>query len=163
MRSHCFVALLGTIYASALFYSLAAEGKDAALFFGTIDFGFSFPVLLLTCRFLALGINRVRPMGSRVDSACSSVLILSLSGLLAHDGYQARDPLVQFARRVVSPVPASVRVVSAFNYKGFNFSWWAFHFTVSPEDLPRILRKYPYKHEVNSLGFDLSEVQKISR
>ena len=61
------------------------------------------------------------------------------------------------------PVPDSVRVESAWTRKGMNWRGWAFHFTIAPEDLPKILAGYPYRHEIEPAGVDLSRVRDFPR
>ena len=54
-------------------------------------------------------------------------------------------------------------MVSAYTYKGLNYWNWAFHFTVAPDDLPKILASRPYQHEVDPAGFDLGQVRDNGR
>ncbi len=46
---------------------------------------------------------------------------LLLSGLIAYEGYHTSDPVVKFQRFVASPAPPSLRVLTAYSYKGINF------------------------------------------
>ena len=158
------IGLVGAAYFAALVFALAADGgREAALFFGTSGFVVSFPILLLLGRLVAAALNKVRALGSGARLAVIVAPALLLAGMGTYEGYRAQDPVAKFERWVASPAPPGVRVLSAYTYQGINFWDWAFHFTVAPDGLPKILARRPYRHEVEPAGFDLAQVRDHGR
>lgn len=154
---------VGAVYWAAVFFSMKIDGgRDAALFFGTIGFAF-YPILLLLGRLLATVLNKVRPLGSRARIAITVGPALLLAGAMANEGRRDQNSVTKLERWIVSPAPKGLKCLSAYTYKGFNFWDWAFHFTVAPDDLPKILARRSYQHEVEQAGFDLARVRGDSR
>jgi hypothetical protein len=60
-------------------------------------------------------------------------------------------------------VPPSLRIISEYDYYGFGWNAWAYHFTMSPDDLPGILERYPYQHETNEDGFDVERFTRLGQ
>src|SRR5262249_24585299 len=106
---------------------------------------------------------KMRTLGAGARTAVIVSPTVLLSGLMAYEGYRTQDPLIKFQRWIASPAPPSLRIVSAYTYKGFNCWDWAFHFTVAPDDLPKILARRAYRHEVDPAGFDLRQVRDNGR
>lgn len=154
------LTLAGCALYAAVFYSLAADGGiGSAACFGTVGFAVFFPALVLLGKLIAKGIARFRPLSDKARDTWSVATVVIVALMLAYDGYRAGKPEVKFARCVASPVPESVRIRSAYTYQGFNFRVWAFHFTVAPEDLPAVLSRRPYTHDVDTAGFNLAELR----
>lgn len=163
-RRSALIGVVGIAYFAALFFNMETDGgREAALFFGTIGFAFSYPILLLLGRLLAAVLKRIRPLGNHVRVAITVAPAMMLAGMLAYEGYRARDPVTKFERWIVSPAPAGLTCLSAYTYKGMNYWDWAFRFTISPDDLPKILARRPYRHEEEPVGFDLAQVRANGR
>jgi hypothetical protein len=146
--------LAGAIYFAALFCNLDADGgREAAWVFGTINFAFTFPLIILLGRFLGAGLKRLVTLGDRARRGLVIAPTLVLTGFVAVEAIQTRNPAEKFRRYVVSPVPASVDVLSAWSRSGINWRAWAFHFTIAREDLPKILARSPFRHEVGPDDF----------
>lgn len=159
-RRRILIGIVGIAYFAALFFNLESDGgREAALFFGTFGFAFSYPILVSLGRLLAVVLNRIRQLGSGARIAVTVAPALLLAGALAYEGCRAQDPVTKFERWIVSPAPAGLKCLSAYTYKGMNYWDWAFHFTISPDDLPKILARRPYRHEVERVGFALGQVR----
>jgi len=154
------IGVVGAVYFAALCFDIGAEGgRDAALFYGITGFAITFPILLLLGKFVAAVVGKIRILKAGARIAVIVAPAVLLAGFLAYEGYRTQDPLVKFQRWMVSPAPPSLRIVSVYTYKGFNYRDWAFHFRIAPDDLPKLLASRPYRHEVDPAGFDLAQVR----
>lgn len=163
-RRWCVIVTVGILYFAALFYDIEADGGwEAALFFGIGGFAITFPLLLLLGKLTGALLNRFRKLGKGARLALNVAPALLLAGLATYEGHHSQDPVTKFERWVVSPAPPSLRVVTAHTYKGSNYWDWAFHFRVTPDDLPRILARRPYRHEADPAGYDLWQVRDNGR
>lgn len=138
-------------------------GREAALFLGTPGFSITFPILLLLGKLVESVVGKTRKLGDDARTALMIAPAVLLAGLIAFEGYRTKDPVGKFRRFVVSPAPPGLRMISAYTYKGINFRVWAFHFTIAPDDLPKILTRRHYQHEVDLAGFDLRQVRANGR
>ena len=153
------IGFVGVAYLAALYFDIGVDGgREAALFFGTLGFAISFPILLLLGKLVAGIVGKRRNLGAEARTALMIAPTVLLAGLIAYEGYRTRDPMVKFQRFVASPAPPGLRIMAAYTYKGINFRVWAFHFTIAPDDLPAILARRPYRHEFDPAGFDLERV-----
>jgi hypothetical protein len=158
------IGVAGVVYYAALFFAIEADGgREAAVFFGTLGFAFTFPFLLLFGRIAEVFIHRRRPMSRAMGVAVHVAPLFVVAGLLVCEGVQTRDHVAKFERWVASPAPRSLRLMSAYTYAGINYRNWAFHFGIALNDLPKVLEKYPYCHEVEPEGFDLAMVRDRAR
>jgi hypothetical protein len=158
------IGIVGAVYLAALYFDIEADGgREAALFFGTAGFVISFPILLLLGKLVAAVVGKGRKLGADARTALIAAPALMLAGLLAYEGYRSQEPVSKFRRWIASPAPPGLRIMTAYTYKGSNYWNWAFHFTVTPDDLPKILARRPYQHEVDPAGFDLRQVRANGR
>jgi hypothetical protein len=154
------IGVVGAVYLAALYFDIGVDGgREAALFFGTTGFAITFPILLLVGKLVAAVVGKRRKLGADVRTAVIVAPAVMLAGLLAYEGYRSQDPVSKFQRWIASPAPHGLRIVSAYTYKGINYWDWAFHFTIAPDDIPKILPRRPYRHEVDPAGFDLRQVR----
>lgn len=150
------IGAVGVVYFAAIFFDIDADGgREPALFFGTVGFAITFPFLLLLGKLVAAVVGKRTKLGAEARIALMIAPAILAASFAAYEGYRTKDPVARFRRFVASPAPPGLRVLTAYTYKGINFRVWAFHFTIAPDDLPRILARRPYRHEVDPAGFDL--------
>lgn len=158
------IGAVGVVYFAAIFFDIDADGgREAAFIFGTFGFAISYPLLLLLGKLVAAVVGKRTKLGAEARIALMIAPAILAASFAAYEGYRTKDPVARFRRFVVSPAPPGLRVMTAYTYQGFNFRVWAFHFTIAPDDLPRILARRPYRHEVDPAGFDLEQVRHNGR
>jgi hypothetical protein len=158
------IGVVGAVYLAALYFDIGVDGgREAALFFGTTGFAITFPILLLVGKLMGAVVGKRRNLGADARTAVIVAPAILSAGLLAYEGYRSQDPVVKFQRFVASPAPPGLRIITAYTYKGINFRVWAFHFTIAPGNLQKILARRPYRHEVDPAGFDLRQVHDNGR
>lgn len=158
------IVFVGALYLAATYFDINADGGwEAALFLGTPGFAITFPILLLIGKLVGVVVGKRRKLGAEARTALIVAPTVLLSGLIAYEGYRTSDPMFQFQRFVASPASPSLRILTAYSYKGINFRVWAFHFTIAPDELPKILARRPYRHEVDPAGWDLEQVRDNGR
>jgi hypothetical protein len=158
------IGVVGAAYFAAVLFDIRADGgREAALFFGIPGFLITFPILLLLGKLMVAAVSKMRMLVAGARTTVILAPTVLLAGLIAYEGYRTTDPAVKFQRFLAAPAPPSLRIMTAYTYKGINFRVWAFHFRITPEDLPRILAGRPYRHEIDPAGFDLDQVRDNGR
>ena len=91
------IGVVGAVYFAALLFDMATDGgREAAMFFGTIGFTISFPILLLLGRLSATVLNKFWSLGSGARLVITVAPALLLAGLVAYEGYRSQDPVTKF-------------------------------------------------------------------